>query len=161
MTITYLFAYFFTPAVFHFHIPIIGITFAKFIEFVWSRKWWKRKKECGEFHRFFQYLLYVHLFRSVSNIFKSMFLEWIFSIEWRLFRSYANGTGYKRTFFEAIRPLISPIILFISSTWWGVGSPYGIMHKQSRIFFSAVGATFSNIAVGNWILLVQSSLCSF
>lgn len=64
-----------------------------------------------------------------------------------LFRSYRTGTGYNRTFYEAIRPLISPGLLFISSTWWGVASPHLIMHKQSRIFFSAVGATFSNIAV--------------
>jgi len=63
------------------------------------------------------------------------------------FRSYKKGTGYNRTWFEAIRPLISPGILFISSTWWGYASPHMIMHKQSRIFFSAVGATFSNIAV--------------
>jgi hypothetical protein len=64
-----------------------------------------------------------------------------------IFRSYKNGTGYNRTFYEAIRPLISPGVLFISSTWWGFASPHMIMHKQSRIFFSAIGATFSNIAV--------------
>lgn len=60
--------------------------------------------------------------------------------------SYRNGTGYNRTFYEAVRPLISPAVLFISSTWWGLASPYMIMHTHSRIFFSAVGATFSNIA---------------
>jgi len=64
-----------------------------------------------------------------------------------IFRSYKNGTGYNRTFYEAIRPLISPGVLFISSTWWGFASPHMIMHKQSRLFFSAIGATFSNIAV--------------
>lgn len=62
-------------------------------------------------------------------------------------RSYRNNTGYNRTFYEAIRPLISSTVLFISSTWWAVGSPHMIMHKESRIFFSAIGATFSNIAV--------------
>ncbi|UJR16209.1 hypothetical protein I4U23_003119 [Adineta vaga] len=61
-------------------------------------------------------------------------------------QSYKNGSGYNRTYYEALRPLISPAILFISSTWWGLASPHMIMHKQSRIFFSAVGATFSNIA---------------
>ena len=35
MTITYLFAYFFTPAVFHFDVPILNITFAKFMVFTW------------------------------------------------------------------------------------------------------------------------------
>ncbi|CAF4484803.1 unnamed protein product, partial [Rotaria socialis] len=60
--------------------------------------------------------------------------------------SYQNGTGYNRTLYEAMRPLISPIVLFISSTWWALGSPYMIMEKQPRIFFSAIGATFSNIA---------------
>ena len=64
-----------------------------------------------------------------------------------VFRSYKNGTGYNRSYYEAIRPLISSTILFVSSTWWGLASPHMIMHTQSRIYFSAVGATFSNIAV--------------
>ena len=63
------------------------------------------------------------------------------------FSSYRNGTGYDRTFYEAMRPCISPIVLFISSTWWGYASPHMIMHKQSRIFFLAIGTTFSNITV--------------
>lgn len=62
-------------------------------------------------------------------------------------RSYRDGTGHNRTFIEAIRPLISPVILFASSTWWAYSSPNQILAKQPRIFFSAVGATFSNIAV--------------
>ncbi len=93
----------------------------------------------------------MHQFQSVSNIFKSEYYwtctepkKTLFILS---FRSYRNGTGYNRTFYEAIRPLISPAVLFISSTWWGLASPHMIMHKQSRIFFSAVGATFSNIAV--------------
>jgi len=60
--------------------------------------------------------------------------------------SYRTGSGYNRTSYEAVRPLISPLILFVSSTWWAIGSPHRIMHQESRIFFSAVGATFSNIA---------------
>lgn len=60
--------------------------------------------------------------------------------------SYRNGTGYNRTFVEANRPLISPIILFISSTWWALASPHMIIEKQTRMFLSAIGTTFSNIA---------------
>ena len=71
-------------------------------------------------------------------------------IRFILCRSYKNNTGYNRTFSEAVRPLISPTILFISSTWWALASPHMILEKQPRIFFSAVGTTFSNIAVRQW-----------
>ena len=64
-----------------------------------------------------------------------------------MFRSYRTGKGYNRTFYEANRPLISPAILFISSTWWALASPHMILENQPRIFLSAVGTTFSNIAV--------------
>lgn len=37
MTITYLVAYFFTPTIFQFDIPILNITFAKFVEITWIR----------------------------------------------------------------------------------------------------------------------------
>jgi ethanolaminephosphotransferase len=60
--------------------------------------------------------------------------------------SYRTGKGYNRTFYEAIRPLISPTILFISSIWWGFASPHRILDAQPRIFLAAVGTTFSNIA---------------
>ncbi|CAF3881954.1 unnamed protein product [Rotaria magnacalcarata] len=81
---------------------------------------------------------------------KILYLPWSYDISMlKVFlrsSSYQNGTGYNRTLYEAMRPLISPIVLFISSTWWALGSPYMIMEKQPRIFFSAIGATFSNIA---------------
>ncbi|CAF1495792.1 unnamed protein product [Adineta ricciae] len=63
-----------------------------------------------------------------------------------IFESYRTRKGYNRTFFEAIRPLISPAILFVSSTWWGLASPHMILQKQPRLFMAAVGTTFSNIA---------------
>ena len=65
-----------------------------------------------------------------------------------LFRSYRNKTGYNRSFYEAIRPLISPTILFLSSTWWALASPHMVLERQPRVFLAAVGTTFSNIAVG-------------
>jgi len=43
--------------------------------------------------------------------------------------------------------MLSPMILFLSSTWWALASPHMILEKQPRIFLFAVGATFSNIAV--------------
>jgi len=64
-----------------------------------------------------------------------------------IFRSYRTGKGYNRSFYEAIRPLISPAILFISSTWWGFASPHMVLQTQPRLFLAAVGTTFSNIAV--------------
>ncbi|CAF5148099.1 unnamed protein product, partial [Rotaria sp. Silwood1] len=60
--------------------------------------------------------------------------------------SYRNGKGYNRSFYEALRPLISTAILFISSTWWALASPHMVLQKQPRIFLMAVGTTFSNIA---------------
>ncbi|CAF0762243.1 unnamed protein product [Rotaria sordida] len=63
-----------------------------------------------------------------------------------ILESYRNGTGYNRTVYEALRPLISTTILFISSTWWALASPHMVLQKQPRIFLAAVGTTFSNIA---------------
>ena len=71
------------------------------------------------------------------------------SLKCMLHRSYRTGTGYNRTFTEAIRPLISPVILFISSTWWAVSSQNSIIQLQPRLFFSAIGTTFSNMTVCN------------
>lgn len=64
-----------------------------------------------------------------------------------LFRSYRTGKGYNRTFYEAHRPLISPAILCLSSTWWALASPHMILQRQPRMFMAAIGTTFSNIAV--------------
>ena len=44
MTITYLFAYFFTPSALRFDVPIIHITFAQLVEIVWPRKYFLFKQ---------------------------------------------------------------------------------------------------------------------
>ncbi|CAF4265146.1 unnamed protein product, partial [Adineta steineri] len=77
MTITYLLAYFFTPGVFSFDIPIINVPFARCVEFIWP---------------FFALCTSVPI--SIKHIQES----------------YKNGTGYNRTYYEALRPLIYGIV---------------------------------------------------
>ncbi|UJR30409.1 hypothetical protein I4U23_017944 [Adineta vaga] len=113
MTITYLLAYFFTPNVFHFTVPILNISFIRIAEYAWP------------------------ILGLLSSIPISIM---------HIHESYRSRTGYNRSFYEAIRPLISPAILFLSSTWWGLASPHMILKKQPRLFMAAVGTTFSNIA---------------
>ncbi|CAF2474109.1 unnamed protein product [Rotaria sp. Silwood2] len=98
MTVVYLLAFFFTPNIFRFDVPILNVPFARVAKYGWPCK------------------------------------------------SYRNGKGYNRTFYEALRPLIATTILFISSTWWALASPHMVLQKQPRIFLAAVGTTFSNIA---------------
>ena len=35
MTITYLLAYFFTPAIFRFDVPLLNVPFTRVVEYVW------------------------------------------------------------------------------------------------------------------------------
>ncbi|CAF1104853.1 unnamed protein product [Didymodactylos carnosus] len=113
MTLTYLVAFFFSPSIFCWRVPIINVAFAHVAQVIWP---------C--------FALGTSLPISVINIRKA----------------YKNRTGNNRTPYEAIRPLIAPSVLFISSTWWALSSPNMILQKQPRVFFSAIGATFSNIA---------------
>ncbi|CAF3337005.1 unnamed protein product [Rotaria socialis] len=113
MTATYLLAFFFTPAIFRFDVPIINVSFARVAQYVWP----------------------------LAGLLTSIPISIV-----HIYESYRSGKGYNRTFYEALRPLLSPTILFISSTWWAIASPDTILQQQPRIFLTAVGTTFSNIA---------------
>ena len=53
-----------------------------------------------------------------------------------------------RPFSEAMRPLVSTLILFALMVGWAALSPIDIVEKQARLFYWTTGTAFSNIAVG-------------
>lgn len=62
-------------------------------------------------------------------------------------RSYRDGTGKMRSFSEAMRPLVSLVVLFTICTLWVVYSPTDIVNRDPRIVFFTVGTMYSNICV--------------
>ena len=63
------------------------------------------------------------------------------------YRAYAQQTGKMRTMSEAMRPLVSTLILLALMVGWATYSPVDIVEKQSRLFYWTTGTAFSNIAV--------------
>lgn len=73
---------------------------------------------------------------------------WIFFL---ILRSYSKKTGKMRPFIEAMRPLVSTMVLFALLILWATFSHDNILEKQPRLFYWTTGTAFSNIAVGIFI----------
>jgi ethanolaminephosphotransferase len=59
--------------------------------------------------------------------------------------SYRDGTGHMLPLTEALRPVVSPLALFLFSGAWAVFSPTNVLDSHPRFFLVAVGTVFSNI----------------
>ncbi|PVD23149.1 hypothetical protein C0Q70_16412 [Pomacea canaliculata] len=66
---------------------------------------------------------------------------------WNIYKSYADKSGKMRPFGEAMRPLVSTLVLFGLMLLWATFSPYGILDNQPRLLYWTTGTAFSNIAV--------------
>ena len=62
-------------------------------------------------------------------------------------RSYRDGTGKGRSFYEANRPVVPAIVLFGLFIVWVHLSPAHIMRQQPRLLLFTCGTLFANIAV--------------
>ncbi|CAE1328151.1 EPT1 [Acanthosepion pharaonis] len=65
---------------------------------------------------------------------------------YNIYKSYRDKTGKMRSFKEAMRPLVSSLILFAFLLLWAIFSKYQIMEKHPRLFMWTTGTAFSNIA---------------
>ena len=66
---------------------------------------------------------------------------------YNIYQSYKEKTGKMLGPVEALRPLISPVILFSVFTLWVVFSPNNIIERDPRLFMWLIGAVFANINV--------------
>jgi len=78
---------------------------------------------------------------------------------WNIYRSYRDGTGKNRSFWEAIRPLVSPFVFFSLTTTWVLGSPISILEKDPRCFTLLVGTVFSNICCQLIVAQMSNTRC--
>ena len=90
--------------------------------------------------RMFEMILYVS--STASNI------PVVF---YNIYTSYRDRTGYMRPFREAVRPLISMMLLFSLSLVWVLKSP--ILNLDPRAVYFLIGTIFSNICV-SWDVFV-------
>lgn len=72
-------------------------------------------------------------------------------IAYNVYNSYKNKSGSMRSFTEAIRPLVSVVILFILTTLWIVKAPNVLETDPTALFF-VTGIIFSNICVRTRLL---------
>lgn len=73
-----------------------------------------------------------------------------------LYRSYRDKTGKMRSFYEAMRPLFSVLLLFTLMVVWALFSKGDILENQPRLFYWVTGTVFSNITVSGHFLITCS-----
>jgi len=78
---------------------------------------------------------------------------------WNIYRSYRDGTGKNRSFWEANRPLVTPITFFSLTTIWVLGSPINVLEKDPRCFTLLVGTVFSNICCQLIVAQMSNTRC--
>lgn len=91
---------------------------------------------------------------------------WIFAIGlsvppsvWNMYKAYVNKTFKQESVYEAIRPLLSTVYLFILQLIWIQRSPSKIMELEPRAFFWLTGTLFSNIACRLIVAQMTSTRC--
>ncbi|XP_021344227.1 ethanolaminephosphotransferase 1-like, partial [Mizuhopecten yessoensis] len=65
---------------------------------------------------------------------------------WNIYVASRDGTGKKRTLWEAMRPLVGTLVLFGLMIIWAKYSSVEIIQQQPRLFYFLTGTLFSNIA---------------
>ncbi|KAJ8306027.1 hypothetical protein KUTeg_016572 [Tegillarca granosa] len=64
---------------------------------------------------------------------------------WNIYKSYRDKTGNMLSPWEAIRPLVSTMILFTLMISWAALSSNDVIELQPRLFYWTTGTAFSNI----------------
>ncbi|CAJ0954818.1 unnamed protein product, partial [Mesorhabditis belari] len=66
---------------------------------------------------------------------------------YNMWHSYAvDKTAKQANLWEAVRPMVPCVVLFLGSIYWAAYSPTQVIQKDPRMFFFAMGTVFSNIA---------------
>lgn len=84
----------------------------------------------------------------------------LFMSGYNMWYSYAVDKTFKQSsVYEATRPIIPCVILFVVSIAWAVLSPTDVCGSDPRMFFFAMGTVFSNIACRLIIAQMSSQRC--
>ncbi|XP_045113931.1 ethanolaminephosphotransferase 1-like [Portunus trituberculatus] len=64
---------------------------------------------------------------------------------WNIYKSYKDKTGKMLGFWEAMRPLFTPLVFFALGTAWVYQSGSDIINKDPRLYLFTIGTIFANI----------------
>uniref|UniRef100_Q6GL79 Ethanolaminephosphotransferase 1 n=1 Tax=Xenopus tropicalis TaxID=8364 RepID=Q6GL79_XENTR len=78
---------------------------------------------------------------------------------YNVFKGYRNNTLKHTSLYEAMLPIISPVLLFILSTLWILASPSKILEHHPRLFYFMVGTTFANITCQLIVCQMSNTRC--
>ncbi|XP_060106660.1 ethanolaminephosphotransferase 1 isoform X2 [Heteronotia binoei] len=75
------------------------------------------------------------------------------------YKAYSNKTLKHDSFYEAMLPFLSPVLLFILCTIWIFQSPSDILEAHPRLFYFMVGTAFANISCRLIVCQMSSTRC--
>ncbi|CAL1265218.1 unnamed protein product [Larinioides sclopetarius] len=78
---------------------------------------------------------------------------------YNIYCAYKKGELKQASLWEAMRPLVPILLLFLSTTIWAVFSPTNILLNDARVFYWLVGTVFSNIACRLIVSQMSSTRC--
>ncbi|GFO18909.1 ethanolaminephosphotransferase 1-like [Plakobranchus ocellatus] len=76
-----------------------------------------------------------------------------------VYKAYKNKTGKMLSFPEAMRPLVSTLVLLSLMIHWSLISSINIVQAQPRLYYWTVGTAFSHIACHLIIAQMSSTRC--
>ncbi|XP_020669855.3 ethanolaminephosphotransferase 1 isoform X2 [Pogona vitticeps] len=75
------------------------------------------------------------------------------------YKAYKTRTLKHRSFYEAMLPFLSPVLLFILCTAWIFWSPSDILEAHPRLFYFLVGTAFANISCRLIVCQMSNTRC--
>lgn len=78
---------------------------------------------------------------------------------WHIRDSYRERTGKMRSFFEAVRPLVSFFLAMAACLAWAIYSPNDVFHNDVRCFFYMSGTLYANMSCRLIVAQMSNSRC--
>ncbi|KAJ6661139.1 hypothetical protein lerEdw1_015275, partial [Lerista edwardsae] len=75
------------------------------------------------------------------------------------YKAYTSNTLKHHSFYEAMLPFLSPVLLFVLCTVWIFLSPSDILQAHPRLFYFMVGTAFANISCRLIVCQMSSTRC--
>ncbi|XP_048386996.1 ethanolaminephosphotransferase 1 [Stegostoma tigrinum] len=78
---------------------------------------------------------------------------------YNVFKAYRSNTLKHHSFYEAMLPFVSPVLLFSLCTLWVCTSPYDVIEQHPRIVYFLVGTAFSNLTCKLIVCQMSNTRC--
>lgn len=128
---------------------MLGTTVLFLVTYIFGHKLWKIQVYGDiSISELIEILLYVSAIGSSVPV-----------VLWNIYKSYRDKTGKMRSFWEAVRPLVPLVFLFVTATMWIIHSPNNILEQDPRIVFFAIGTIFSNICCRLIVSQMSNTRC--